>query len=82
MVQIPKIIILNKQIYEILFTILQVHPCYLINWICAAIRHDINLFDSHPAAFLDEDKEYEGIKQEQEVFQSIAKKAIASDEYA
>lgn len=52
--QIPKILILNKQIYEVLFSLLQTHPCYLINWICAAIRQDIDLFDDHPQAFEDE----------------------------
>ena len=52
--QIPKILILNKQIYEVLFSLLQTHPCYLINWICAAIRQDIDLFDDHPQAVEDE----------------------------
>jgi len=54
-VQIPKIIILNKQIYEVMFTLLQTHPCYLINWLCAAIAGNVNLFDDHPLAFLDEE---------------------------
>lgn len=31
--ELPKSIIRNKQLYEALFTMLQVHPCYLINWI-------------------------------------------------
>jgi len=82
MVQVPKVIILNKQIYEILFSILQVHPCYLVNWICGAMRHEIDLFDSHPSAFLDEDETYTGIKNKEESFQSIAKKSIATDEYS
>ena len=30
---IPKFIVRNRQIYEMIFTQLQVHPCYLINWI-------------------------------------------------
>lgn len=47
-VTIPALIILNKQIYECLFTLLQTHPCYLINWVCAAIRNDVDLFDDHP----------------------------------
>jgi hypothetical protein len=53
-VQIPQVIILNKQIYEIMFTLLQTHPCYLINWIKFAIIKKIDLFDDHPLAFLDE----------------------------
>lgn len=31
--ELPKAIIRNKQIYEAIFTLLQTHPCYLINWI-------------------------------------------------
>ena len=45
---LPKIIILNKQVYEGLWTYLQTHPCYLINWICGAIKEEIDLFDDHP----------------------------------
>ena len=52
---LPKIIILNKQVYEGLWTYLQTHPCYLINWITAAIREEIDLFDDHPLSFLDEE---------------------------
>jgi len=54
-VQIPKLIILNRQIYEVMFTLLQTHPCYLINWLCAAINQQIDLFDDHPLAFLDKE---------------------------
>jgi len=38
-----------------MFTLLQTHPCYLINWLCAAIKGDVNLFDDHPLAFLDQE---------------------------
>ena len=41
--------------YEILFTLLQTHPCYLIRWVQAALRRDVGLFDSHPLAFLVDD---------------------------
>jgi hypothetical protein len=30
---LPKTILLNKQIYEAIFNLLQNHPCYLANWI-------------------------------------------------
>ena len=30
---IPKSIIRNRQLFETIFTYLQIHPCYLINWI-------------------------------------------------
>ena len=30
---LPKAIIKNKLIYEAIFTFLQIHPCYIINWI-------------------------------------------------
>ena len=30
---IPKSIIRNKQVFEMIYTYLQAHPCYLINWI-------------------------------------------------
>jgi hypothetical protein len=38
-----------------MFTLLQTHPCYLINWLCAAINQQIDLFDDHPLAFLDKE---------------------------
>ena len=31
--ELPKSIIRNKQVFEAIFTQLQLHPCYLINWI-------------------------------------------------
>lgn len=31
--EVPIAIIRNKQIYEAIFSMLQVHPCYLINWL-------------------------------------------------
>ena len=46
------------------------------------MRHEIDLFDSHPSAFLDEDEAYVGIKNKEEGYQSAAKKAIANDEYS
>ena len=30
----PKFIIRNKQLFEVIFTFLQTHPCYLQNLIC------------------------------------------------
>ena len=30
---IPKSIIRNRQVFEMIYTYLQAHPCYLINWI-------------------------------------------------
>ena len=85
-VQIPKIIILNKQIYEILFTYLQTHPCYLINWICAAIRQDIDLFDDHPQAFLDdaflrENQEIKKVVDYQQAYLNYSEQHIEMDEY-
>lgn len=52
---LPKLILYNKQIYEVLFTYLQMHPCYLINWIQGALRRDVDLFDNHPYAMLVDD---------------------------
>lgn len=51
--EIPQVVLLNKQIYEIMFMILQSHPCYLINWIKSSISEKISLFDHHPMAFVD-----------------------------
>ena len=53
---LPENILLNKQIYEVLFTYLQTHPCYLINWIVGSLENKVDLFDNHPLAFLVEDK--------------------------
>jgi hypothetical protein len=69
--QIPKILILNKQIYEVLFSLLQTHPCYLINWICAAIRQDIDLFDDHPQAFEDETGDSTAIINEESGYSNV-----------
>ena len=38
--------------YEVLFTLLQTHPCYLIRWIKGAISNAVDLFEAHPLAFL------------------------------
>lgn len=61
-VMVPKLIGLNKQLYEILFTLLQTHPCYLIKWICASLRGEIDLFHDHPWAWLDDDEEVQLIR--------------------
>ena len=76
----PKIIILNKQIYEVLFTLLQTHPCYLTNWICAAARQDVDLFDDHPQAFQDTNTEVQEIEKVQAVYQSLSELQIQNDE--
>jgi hypothetical protein len=49
--QIPGLVEKNKQVYELIITLLQQHPCYLINWITAACKNQIDLFDDHPLAF-------------------------------
>ena len=36
---LPKAIIRNKHIFEGIFTLLQAHPCYLINWIQKTTLH-------------------------------------------
>jgi len=56
-VNLPKLLLLNKQIYEVLFTLLQTHPCYLIRWLCAAVSSSVDLFDDHPLAFFDDNKD-------------------------
>jgi len=38
-----------------MFTLLQSHPCYLVNWLCAALVNNIDLYDDHPLAYLDEE---------------------------
>lgn len=87
-VQIPQVVILNKQIYEIMFTILQTHPCYLINWIKHAITKKIDLFDDHPQAFLDktflskEGNQYiKNTLMQQDSYLNHAELAIKHDEF-
>jgi len=36
---LPKAIIRNKHIFEGIFTLLQAHPCYIINWIQKTTLH-------------------------------------------
>lgn len=79
--QIPKPLILNKQIYELLFTLLQTHPCYLIKWLCAGIRNEIDLFDDHPQAFIQEDEANLGIMKMQDQYHNVIQKDILHDEY-
>ena len=31
---LPKLIMRNRQLFEAIFTLLQIHPCYLQNMIC------------------------------------------------
>ena len=31
---LPKLIVRNRQLFEVIFTLLQIHPCYLQNMIC------------------------------------------------
>lgn len=48
-------LMINRQIYEVMFTLLQTHPCYLVNWITAYLQNKVNLFDNHPLAYLIDD---------------------------
>jgi len=69
-----------------MFTLLQTHPCYLINWICAAISGHINLFDDHPLAFLDDEfrdkhKDVDYIVKAQEQYLNKSEQQIMIDEY-
>ena len=66
--------------YEILFTLLQTHPCYLINWICGALRKDINLFIDHPWAWLDDDEEVQLINTTNRKFQTISEQHVLVDD--
>lgn len=66
--------------YEILFTLLQTHPCYLIKWICAALRKEINLFIDHPWAWLDDDEEVQLINATNRKFQTIAEQHVLVDD--
>mmetsp|Transcript_22744 Transcript_22744/g.35022 ORF Transcript_22744/g.35022 Transcript_22744/m.35022 type:complete len:233 (-) Transcript_22744:2421-3119(-) len=78
---LPKALLLNKQIYEVMFTLLQTHPCYLIRWLCAAARQDIDLFDDHPLAFFDEDEDAKAIAAAELEFQSFVEQQILYDEF-
>lgn len=79
-ISIPKLICFNKQMYEILFALLQTHPCYLINWLCASIRKEVDLFDDHPQAFLDNDEDVQLINGAQNKLLSIPEHLVQSDE--
>ena len=79
-VMLPKLIGLNKQLYEILFTLLQTHPCYLIKWICASLKGEIDLFHDHPWAWLDDDDEVQLIRSANRRYQSIAEQHVLVDD--
>lgn len=77
--EIPKLISFNKQMYEIMFALLQTHPCYLINWINASICNEVDLYDDHPQAFNDEDPLVEQIKKAQDQYINLPEQLVQAN---